>query len=1291
MRTIARTGWIALIFGTVQIGFAVSSGSTQGQTFIEKMKADSRGAVKGLLVRHQPATASDDAIEMLAREIDWLEGYIDRHGSVVAKHPDVWGESRLTKYRAEYERQLAAELSNFQAVDNAAIVRDDIAFLASATGLGFALDGANIPTIAIQQSSVPGAAGTSETSEDIQLTVPSQQVNLSNARVTGNNRITAGINLEPTTRLDQHSRYLNHLHALRRINEGDDTSGSPGYSLNLVRIPVSINPGRETRRGYGAEITITATPYLSDTLLPDTFRSLVVNDLVDQLSLPILKLAENSSLGLAQVPSDFISRQGCNVLLLNSLLRAPQDSSSLPASEILERVYGRGSLSENLHALSETLSSASRYLAAVCEMNLRIPNFDVNASLARVSQLSARIQQTIARNRQLEALEVRIANSASAAEVFEWIQESPGEEGSRILSGINLQDATSAEQQTPEEKRAALNQLQQEVRTVREQTNSIVERQIQEIPLTEIGRIVQELGALLNLPEVSINPIVRRRSSLPIPPVVVEPVLGRERLIAVALKFQETYRGRYVAWNEDPGAPRAHLADVRQFLLANLTSAYDLVASPPYRHAVRQAIDYAGQQGGLAASLQASDIRSIEQARFEFESLLFAQTQGGPSDSTLQQLAWMVVVEMALLNDRLNRDVREISVTRGDCGCQTNTYLSYWLPFPDGSCEGEYDVDFWAASRAFQDYVRCRWPIIVFQVDPVNEEQNVSESSVLARELSVAAAVGLASGRLNFQQANRFARQYREQIDAISLNRTVSGFSHGNDTFGWRFHPRIQTHSPKGTFGALGETLFGRSREANLRDSEIEPGIRECAAILLMPSFVPYCDFDVRSHWYRLDNPRNSELSMHASMKLSRSVRQMQDCAHRCYRCAHLYRDGEVDRLLRRVYQLEQELPLQSMRVQIPYENTLGGFEMFSTGVTDLSPQLVGWYGAPGILLGGDVCRTESEICREQNAATRECAACVPSSTEAKGVGTTVFLVGDNFSVHETRVIAGGAEIPKQHVKLLSREVLQVTVPNCVASVTLDDKRFVAVYLATPYGVTSHMHIPAVRRPISSQAAEIDVLENRVESLERQSRAVTWSWRNPAGFALSHSYDAGDVSSVGISCVELFNTHPFQVYELTSPVNGRRGFIQNSGAGSTADSGMHLAIIARLIDSQGNPLTDSFLLKNFDEGYLRTLSITAVELRDQIAQQFGKVGLTRDRLGYQAETQIFLQSQIARYARVIQNGVEQREWEGHPEPVADWLPITLHRRTAPPASQRCSDAERQQSSQAELVPAAEVQ
>jgi hypothetical protein len=102
-----------------------------------------------------------------------------------------------------------------------------------------------------------------------------------------------GITLEPTLYLDQKSVYLNHLHELRRISEGDDTADSPGYALNLVRFPVSVLPGRRTEKGYGAEVTMTLRPHLNDELLPTTFRNLVLNDLVDQIAFPVTQFINN--------------------------------------------------------------------------------------------------------------------------------------------------------------------------------------------------------------------------------------------------------------------------------------------------------------------------------------------------------------------------------------------------------------------------------------------------------------------------------------------------------------------------------------------------------------------------------------------------------------------------------------------------------------------------------------------------------------------------------------------------------------------------------------------------------------------------------------------------------------------------------------------------------------------------------------------------------------------------------------------------------------------------------------
>lgn len=237
------------------------------------------------LHRTKPPTQAEPSVETLAQEIDYLEHHIDTFGTVVAKQPDVWGQARLTKHRQEFERVMAQELLGFKDTLQGAIRRSDQAYLGMALALDSAANGASTTVsnnTALNMIS-PFPSG------DVISRTPPGKPDLTDFQV---NKLS----LEPTVHLDQLNRYLNHLQELRRINEGDDTADSPGYSLNLVRIPISVIPGKMTRKGYGAEITVTAEPYLSEELLPKTFRNLVINDIVDQLGLPITKTIEDKTL-----------------------------------------------------------------------------------------------------------------------------------------------------------------------------------------------------------------------------------------------------------------------------------------------------------------------------------------------------------------------------------------------------------------------------------------------------------------------------------------------------------------------------------------------------------------------------------------------------------------------------------------------------------------------------------------------------------------------------------------------------------------------------------------------------------------------------------------------------------------------------------------------------------------------------------------------------------------------------------------------------------------------------------
>ena len=57
---------------------------------------------------------------------------------------------------------------------------------------------------------------------------------------------------------------------------------------------MSITPGKVTQAGRGAKITVSAQLVLGPELLPVTYRSLVINDLVDTIA-PALTWAVNDA------------------------------------------------------------------------------------------------------------------------------------------------------------------------------------------------------------------------------------------------------------------------------------------------------------------------------------------------------------------------------------------------------------------------------------------------------------------------------------------------------------------------------------------------------------------------------------------------------------------------------------------------------------------------------------------------------------------------------------------------------------------------------------------------------------------------------------------------------------------------------------------------------------------------------------------------------------------------------------------------------------------------------------
>ncbi len=926
----ASRSWLWAVFA-VAAGLAATPAAAEFPRLFRGLTSPFRAA-------HREAPPLPDApcLDRLAGEVAWLEHHVNHYGSIVAKAPDVWGQNRLTRHRAEYEAQMRAQLDRFESRSSAALRRSDQAFL----GMALALQSASGNRRRGDQVAAPEA----NVVNSIQGMIPStnEAINRADSTViarTAPFALPAGpegtsfgdgpLALEPTLHLDQLSRYLNHLNQLRRINEGDDSADSPGYSLNLVRIPVSIMPGDLTRKGHGAEITFIAEPILGDDLLPATFRNLVINDLVDVIA-PALTWAVNDPECLAWAAT----------ILGDDA--APREPAGDPAPDRRQGV-----------------------MAAMKALSARLP---------AVAPTSVPAVQT-------------------------------------------------------------------------------------------------------------------RRARLPIPFSQLADVSGI-RQIAILI------RNTRAALEHDPAnRPCIEYLAVRVYLQAELEAAYEFLTIPAQSHVWQELPGW-----NLAALVRGRDAAQLGGVRCRFFTSVAASQPGGGSGSwllptpagfadaavvadadlccgqpqpavpvcqtTTAVLAWGILVESALLDQRLREDIRESATALG----RPCPAVDFAGPFygPDPVPE---------ARAAFADYVRTRWPIRVFALDPAIEEQNVDESYSRRRELQIAMALAAASGRLNAQALTRYTRRLETDLATVSLNRTIVGFSHGDDTFGWRFQPRVQSPPTRGTFATLTETLRGGpTTDGDLMQRQLESGMRECSAIVVMPSFVPHVRFDCQSRWYSLVHPRAVVPDARESVRLARSVEAIRgagDCCAECRGDAAIVAD-----LQRAVDRLERRLPTQHLTALVPFENTAGGFELFNTGISDLAPELLGWYGAPGI---------------------------DPAGT------TSLFLIGKGASIHDTEVIAGGRPV---RFDLVGRDVIKVEIPAGVQSlapaatcppgtarvvhsrlqlasaaeplptpravlaspvapadccgIDCNRREVVAIHLATPYGVSGRLLVPVIPRSTAS-------------------------------------------------------------------------------------------------------------------------------------------------------------------------------------------------------------------------------
>jgi len=900
-----------------------------------------------------PRAPCDDPLDRLAEQLAWLDHHQRTYGWIVPKEPDVWGQTRLMRHRAEYEAEMARQLGQFSERTSAALRRSDQAFL----GMALALQSASGDRRTSRQVPVPDATGSASVVNSIQGLIPSTNepvdrappVVIARTEPFGFQPAPPGfqfdndpVSLEPSVHLDQLSRYIQHLQALRRVNEGDDSADAPGYALALVRIPVSVTPGELTDTGHGAEITFTAELILGDELLPATFRSLVINDLVDVIAPPLtwcvndpdcVAWAATIALDAGAAGDDGTGRMGI--------------------------VPGGGG------------AGRQGVMAAMSLLSARLPV---------VSPGPAPAMKT--RRARLPLPFSQLVEVSGTREIAILIHETH-----RALAGHPA------------------------------------------------GRPCAEITD-------------------------VRGYLDEEAKAAAA--FLEESSRRHL-WGELPGWNLAGLVRGRRSaeLDAIRCRFFSQIGSDPALAGPTLGLGPASPLGPDGPALPHGPQGPSELLGVDPRCCLPGPPRPPACSSITAVLAWGLLVESALLEERLIDDMRESASARAQGGGLIATAGPFLGPDPPPE-----------ARAAFNDYVRQRWPLRVFALDPVREEQNVDDSFSRRRETQIALAVAAASGRLSSQALTRYTRRLETDMATVALNQTAVGFAHGADTFGWRFYPRVQTPPTRGTLATLGETIRGGpTTDAERTRQRLEPGMRECTAILVLPSFVPHVRFDSTSRFFALVHPRDADPTMRKMLEYARAVQAMRHTQNEVIRRACQGADGQAALFLRQVDQLERRLPLQSLVAQVPHENTAGGFELFATGISDLAPELVGWFGSPGI---------------------------------DPAAATTLFLVGKGFSVLDTRVIAGGRPVP---FRLLSRDLMEVTIPPgvmtlrppgacCTAAAALPrsevvmpaggveplpgpaaaagpfsacepschDRECVDIHVATPYGVSGHLFVPVAAR-----------------------------------------------------------------------------------------------------------------------------------------------------------------------------------------------------------------------------------
>ena len=246
--------------------------------------------------------------------------------------------------------------------------------------------------------------------------------------------------------------------------------------------------------------------------------------------------------------------------------------------------------------------------------------------------------------------------------------------------------------------------------------------------------------------------------------------------------------------------------------------------------------------------------------------------------------------------------------------------------------------------------MKAKWPLRVYAIEPVIAQQNVADAFGRNKQSAFDLVGAVPVGPWRALAGIAAERRAAEDEAAIRLNPTMVGFGAGQSTFGWVFYPRLQTSgaSTGRLITDLALLLNGRVPDPTGNDQSIEPGQRECTALIEMPNFIPKIEFitvaELVSHQR---GGRRAEVGPGESVDTRPQARRGGERPQPSQGRGPVSPRGVSDRRWTASSSSRTSCPPSDWSVRVPFSGDHNDSRIFCSQGLQLRPSLLGWHGKP--------------------------------------------------------------------------------------------------------------------------------------------------------------------------------------------------------------------------------------------------------------------------------------------------------------------------------------------------------